>query len=61
MDWLSGFWLGLGWVLVIEAALPLVSPGGWRRMLTQVLKLRDGQIRFCALLGLLAGGLVLLA
>ena len=51
---MNGFWIALGWVLVI------VSPGGWRRMFTQLLQLRDGQIRFCALLGLIAGGAILL-
>jgi len=52
--------LGLGLVLVIEGVFPFVSPAGWRSMLSQLLKLRDGQIRFCALLSLLAGGLLLL-
>ncbi|WP_313076747.1 DUF2065 domain-containing protein [Melaminivora sp.] len=55
MDW-SGNWLAaLGMVLVIEGLLPLLSPAGWRRMFMQVLRLRDGQIRFCAFLSLLAG------
>jgi len=60
VDWLSSFCLGLGLVLVIEGVFPFVSPAGWRSMLSQLLKLRDGQIRFCALLSLLAGGLLLL-
>ncbi|MBS0293982.1 MAG: DUF2065 domain-containing protein [Proteobacteria bacterium] len=60
MDWAGGFWLALGLILVIEGLLPFVSPALWRRMFTQILQLRDGQIRFCALLSLLAGGLVLL-
>ena len=57
---MNGFWIALGWALIIEGLLPFVSPGGWRRMFTQLLQLRDGQIRFCALLGLIAGGAILL-
>mgnify|MGYP001477651251 FL=1 len=60
MDWANSFWMALGLVLVIEGAFPFASPTGWRRMFTQILQLRDGQIRFCALLSMLAGGLVLL-
>ena len=37
-----------------------LSPTGWRQMFTQILQLRDGQIRFCALLSMLGGALVLL-
>ncbi|HQQ69994.1 MAG TPA: DUF2065 domain-containing protein [Alicycliphilus sp.] len=59
MDWASSFWMALGLVLVIEGVFPFASPAGWRRMFTQILQLRDGQIRFCALLSMLAGGLVL--
>ena len=60
MDWANSFWMALGLVLVIEGVFPFASPTGWRRMFTQILQLRDGQIRFCALLSMLAGGLVLL-
>ena len=60
MEWASSFGTALGLVLVIEGILPFVSPAGWRRMFTQVSQLRDGQIRFCALLAMLVGGLVLL-
>ena len=60
MDWEASFWAALGLVLVIEGVFPFVSPAGWRRMFTQILQLRDGQIRFCALLSIGAGGLVLL-
>lgn len=60
MDGVSSFWLALGLVLVIEGCIPFVSPALWRRMFTQILQLRDGQIRFCALLSMLAGALVLL-
>lgn len=60
MEWASSFWVALGLVLVIEGIFPFVSPAGWRRMFTQMLQLRDGQIRFCAMLSMLAGGLLLL-
>lgn len=60
MDWVSNWWLALGLVLVIEGVFPFVAPASWRRMFTQILQLRDGQIRFCALLSMLVGGLVLL-
>ncbi|BCN39962.1 hypothetical protein ALDI51_32810 [Alicycliphilus denitrificans] len=60
MDWEASFWAALGLVLVIEGVFPFVSPAGWRRIFTQILQLRDGQIRFCALLSIVAGGLVLL-
>ncbi|MBS0506734.1 MAG: DUF2065 domain-containing protein [Proteobacteria bacterium] len=60
MDWANSFWMALGLVLVIEGVFPFASPAGWRRMFTQILQLRDGQIRFCALLSMLAGALVLL-
>jgi uncharacterized protein YjeT (DUF2065 family) len=53
------FWAALALVLVIEGALPFVSPGAWRNMFAQILKLRDGQIRFFGLCSIL-GGLLLL-
>ena len=49
------FWLAMALVLVIEGLFPFLSPGGWRRMFTQLLALRDGQIRFFGLLSILAG------
>ncbi|HEY1104251.1 MAG TPA: DUF2065 domain-containing protein [Burkholderiaceae bacterium] len=49
--------MALGLVLVIEGLLPFLSPGGWRRMFEQVLRLRDGQIRFFGL-GSIAIGLL---
>nr|WP_255593878.1 DUF2065 domain-containing protein [Acidovorax sp. sic0104] len=42
-------------VLVIEGALPFLSPQGWRRAVSHIAQLRDGQIRFFALLVILAG------
>jgi uncharacterized protein YjeT (DUF2065 family) len=54
----DSLWTALALVLVIEGLMPLVSPGGWRRMFQTVLAFNDGQLRFmglcCVLLGLLA-------
>ena len=51
----DAFWLAMALVLVIEGLFPFVSPGGWRRMFSQILQLSDGQIRFFGLLSILAG------
>lgn len=42
-------------MLVIEGLLPFFSPGGWRRMFEQVLKMSNGQIRFFGLCSIIAG------
>jgi uncharacterized protein YjeT (DUF2065 family) len=49
------FWLAMALVLVIEGLFPFLSPGGWRRMFTQILSLSDGQIRFFGLCSIAAG------
>ena len=56
-------WQALALVLVIEGLLPFLSPLGWRRMFSQVLKLSDGQIRFFGLCSIVVGvmGLLLLS
>lgn len=46
-------------VLLIEGLVPFVSPAGWRRMFAQLVQLRDGQIRFFALMSIVAGALML--
>jgi len=51
----ASFWLAMALVLVIEGLFPFLSPGGWRRMFTQILGLSDGQIRFFGLCSILAG------
>lgn len=48
-------WLGLALVLVVEGLLPLLAPGSWRRMFTQILQLQDGQIRFFGLCSIALG------
>jgi uncharacterized protein YjeT (DUF2065 family) len=49
------FWLALGLVLIIEGLFPFLSPQGWRRMFSQVLQLKDGQLRFFGICSLIAG------
>jgi uncharacterized protein YjeT (DUF2065 family) len=49
------FWIALALVLVVEGLLPFLSPGGWRRMFSQMQQLNDGQIRFFGLCSILLG------
>lgn len=48
----------LALVFIFEGLLPLLAPAAWRRAFSQLLRLRDGQIRFFGLLCVL-GGVVL--
>lgn len=55
------FWSALALVLVLEGLLPFVSPDGWRRGFSQLLQLKNGQLRFFGLCCILAGlGLLVL-
>jgi uncharacterized protein len=47
-------------VLIIEGALPFVSPGVWREAFRRIMAMSDGQIRFIGLTSMLAGLLLLL-
>ncbi|MGJ7495873.1 DUF2065 domain-containing protein [Variovorax sp. RT4R15] len=49
------FWSALALVLVIEGAMPFLSPGNWRKGFLQLLQLRDGQLRFFGLCSVLLG------
>ncbi|MFO6419474.1 DUF2065 domain-containing protein [Hylemonella sp. W303a] len=51
----STLWTALALVLVLEGLLPFISPGGWRRMFSQMLQLNDGQIRFFGLCSIALG------
>ena len=51
----DSLWTALALVLVIEGILPFVSPGGWRRGFSQLLQLRDGQLRFFGLCSIVRG------
>ncbi|WP_040328540.1 DUF2065 domain-containing protein [Acidovorax delafieldii] len=55
MEWNDNVWTALALVMVIEGLLPFISPAGWRRMFTQVMQWRDGQIRFFALMSIACG------
>ncbi|BEP92519.1 DUF2065 domain-containing protein [Acidovorax sp. A79] len=55
----DSLWTALALVLVIEGLLPFLSPQGWRRAVSQIALLQDGQIRFFALLAIVAGVAVL--
>ncbi len=59
MDLGDAIWSAIALVFLIEGLLPLISPAGWRRMFMQLIHLRDGQIRFFALLSIAVGVLML--
>lgn len=60
MELSDSLWSAVALVLVIEGLLPFASPAGWRRVFTQMVQLRDGQIRFFALLCIVSGIAMLL-
>lgn len=60
MEWGESIWRAVALVLLIEGIVPFISPAGWRRVFAQLAQLRDGQIRFFALLSLAIGMLMLL-
>ena len=47
-------------VLVLEGALPFISPTVWREAFRRMIEMSDGQIRFIGLTSMLAGLLLLL-
>lgn len=59
MGWDDSIWTAVALVLLIEGLVPFVSPAGWRRMFAQLVQLRDGQIRFFALMSMAVGALML--
>ena len=60
MELTDSLWTAFALVLVIEGLLPFLSPASWRRVFTQMVQLREGQIRFFALLCILSGIVMLL-
>ncbi|MGE4241550.1 DUF2065 domain-containing protein [Ramlibacter sp.] len=52
-------WAALALMLVLEGLFPFISPGGWRRTFEKILSLRDGQLRFFALVNIVLGLAVL--
>ena len=59
MDWWGSLGMAMAMVLVLEGLLPLLAPRQWRQMFTQLLQLKDGQLRFCGLLCIAAGAISL--
>lgn len=55
----DGLWTALALLLVLEGVLPFVAPATWRRVFSQMLQMQDGQIRFCGLVCLVVGGVLL--
>ncbi len=58
-DFSDALGLALGLVFILEGLVPLLWPGQWRRYVTEMLKLRDGQLRFFGLMAVLLGLLML--
>ena len=54
MNW-SDLFAAFALYLVLEGLLPFLSPGGWRRSLTVIAGLKDGQLRFFGLASIIAG------
>ena len=52
------FWSALALVLVFEGLLPLLAPTLWRRVFTDMLSLRDGQLRFFGLISIASGAVL---
>lgn len=59
MDWMQSLWVAMGLVLILEGLLSLLAPGLWRKWFTQLLQLREGQLRFCGLLCIVLGAITL--
>jgi uncharacterized protein len=50
----------VGLMLIIEGAMPLLSPNIWRQVFEQAIRMSDGQIRFLGLTSVLIGLMVLM-
>ncbi len=55
----DAFWSAIALVLVIEGILPFAAPNQWRRGFSQLLQMRDGQLRFFGLCSILVGLVIL--
>ena len=51
-------WSALALVLIFEGLLPLLAPSLWRRVFTDMLRLRDGQLRFFGLISIASGAVL---
>jgi uncharacterized protein YjeT (DUF2065 family) len=52
-------WVALALLLILEGALPFLSPSGLRRALLALSELSDAQLRFAGLTSMLLGLLLL--
>ena len=59
MDWMDSIWAALALVLIFEGLLPLLAPGQWRQMFTQLLQLRELHFGFESALCIAAGAISL--
>ena len=57
---IDGLLMALAIVMILEGALPFVSPRLWRDTFSKLIELSDGQIRFVGLVAILAGVVALL-
>jgi uncharacterized protein YjeT (DUF2065 family) len=60
VQWIDSLGIALALFFVLEGLLPFVSPSRWRHWFSQVMQMRDGQIRFFGLLSMLIGLAILL-
>lgn len=52
--------MALAIVMILEGALPFVSPRLWRDTFSKLIALSDGQIRFVGLIAIVVGVVALL-
>ncbi|MEQ6437151.1 DUF2065 domain-containing protein [Comamonas sp. w2-DMI] len=60
MEWSDSLGLALALMLIFEGLMPLFAPQQWRQLFLQLMQLRDGQLRFCGLLCIAAGVILLI-
>jgi uncharacterized protein YjeT (DUF2065 family) len=58
---MDSLWWAIGLVLVLEGLMPFASPSQWRRYLTELLKLADGQLRAFGLFAIALGMMLMWA
>jgi len=56
----EGLLMALAIVMILEGALPFVSPRLWRDTFSKLIELSDGQIRFVGLIAIVMGVVALL-
>ena len=54
-DVVTILWQAMALVVVLEGLLPLLVPRLWRRAMGELMRLRDGQLRFYGLVTVLLG------